>query len=115
MTQASASGESMPHSGLSCHAAYTNTIDATVTAATASVTRSMPLGISRCRVRGLRASMSRSTMRLKPIAAKRAPVKASTIQPIIGHVTGDRYDASTTPTSANGNANNVCGSFTKFA
>ena len=26
-----------------------------------------------------------------------------------------RYDASTTPTSANGSANTVCGSFTKFA
>ena len=52
-------------------------------AAIASVTRSAPLGISRCRVRGLRASISRSTMRLNPIAAKRAQVNASTIQPTI--------------------------------
>ena len=34
---------------------------------------------------------------------------------LFGQVTGARYDASTTPTSANGSANNVCGSLTKLA
>ena len=35
-------------------------------------------------MRGFRASISRSTMRLNPIAANRAHVNASTIQPTIG-------------------------------
>ena len=59
--------------------------------------------------------MSRSTMRLNPIAAKRAAVNATTTHPMSGHVTGASYDAITTPTSANGSANTVCGSLTKFA
>jgi len=47
--------------------------------------------------------------------ANRAAVKASTTQPSIAHVTGRWYDAMITPTSANGNANTVCGSLTKLA
>ena len=39
----------------------------------------LPAGNSRLRVRGLRASISRSMMRLKPIAAVRAPTIAATI------------------------------------
>ena len=59
---------------------------------------------------------SRSTMRLNPIAANRAAVNASTTQPSIAHVDRrDGSDARITPTSANGSANTVCGSFTKFA
>ena len=55
-------------------------------------------------------------MRLNPIAANRAAVNASTTQPSIAHVTGVRgSDAMITPTSANGSANTVCGSFTKLA
>ena len=36
------------------------------------------------------------------------------LRPQVGHVTGARYDASTTPTNANGSANTVWGNFTKF-
>jgi len=65
---------------LSCHAATKNTIEAITTATLASRTPIVPEGISRERVRGLRASISRSTIRLNPIAAKRALVKATTTQ-----------------------------------
>jgi hypothetical protein len=51
---------------------------------------------------------------LKPIAAKRADVNASTIQPIVASVTPRSKLASVAPTSANGSANTVCGSFTKL-
>jgi hypothetical protein len=73
---------------LSFHAAKMNTSDAMPTATLASATRSRPAGSSRCRVRGFRASISRSTIRLNPIAANRAPVNATTIQPTTRSVTG---------------------------
>ena len=62
--------------------------DAISTAIHASRTLSAPRGISRICVRGFRASYSRSTMRLKPIAANRAAVNASIVQPSIAP--GDR-------------------------
>jgi hypothetical protein len=57
-----------------------NTIDATTTAMLASRVDIAPDGISRDRVRGFLASISRSTTRLKPIAANRAVVNATTTQ-----------------------------------
>ena len=56
-----------------------NSAAATSTAAHASRTDMRPLGSSRSRVRGFSASCSRSTMRLNPIAVKRAAVNATTI------------------------------------
>ena len=54
-------------------------------------------------------------MRLKPIAANRAAVNATTTHVSV-RASGIRTQlASTTPTSANGSANTVCGSFTKLA
>jgi hypothetical protein len=53
-----------------------------VKATAASLTLSLPLGISRELVRGFLASIDRSTIRLKPIAANRALVKASRTHPI---------------------------------
>ncbi len=74
----------------------------------------IPAGISRFAVRGFSASISRSAIRLKPIAANRAAVNATVTQPTCTQRTGAIALASTTPTNANGSANSVCGSFTKF-
>src|SRR4051812_18122840 len=105
----------MPQSGLSIHDASTKSAPATTTDAIASFTPSNPAGISRIFVLGLRASISRSAIRLKPIPTKRAQVNAMTTQTTSVHITATSYDASTTPTNANGSANTVWGSFTKFA
>src|SRR5690606_23351257 len=114
---ASATGASTPHSGLSCHAAKMNTAAATSTATHASRTDMRPLGSSRSRVRGFSASCSRSTMRLNPIAVKRAAVNAMTIHSAARTLSppGCSYVASSAPTPANGSANSVCGSLTKLA
>ena len=54
-------------------------------------------------------------MRLKPIAANRAAVNATTVHASV-RTSGIRVQlASTTPTSANGSANTVWGSLTKLA
>src|SRR5947209_9042718 len=53
-------------------------------------------------------------MRLNPSATKRAQVNASTTSASVRHVMGRCRDATNRPSSANGNANTVCGSFTKF-
>jgi hypothetical protein len=66
-------------------------------------------------VRGLAASSVRSAMRLKPMAAKRAAVKASTTQATCAQRHGCVVDATTTPTAAKGRANTVWGNFTKLA
>jgi hypothetical protein len=58
--------------------ASTNAAHAIATATLAPPTESAPDGISRDFVRGFRASTSRSTIRLNPIAANRAAVKATT-------------------------------------
>ena len=100
---------------MSIAALMTNTVLAAATATAASRTPIVPRGSSRMAVRGFRASHSRSTMRLNPMAAKRALVNASTIHATARRVTGATYDASVAPTSANGSANSVCGSLTKLA
>src|SRR6266542_2079070 len=66
-----------------------------------------PVGRARLEVRGLRASYSRSTMRLKAMAVERAPTIATVIQRIcFGE--GNPLAASTAPRKANGNAKSVC-------
>src|SRR5206468_11271011 len=47
-------------------------------------------------------------------ATNRAQVKASTTSPSVRHVRAVSRDATTNPSSANGSANTVCGSLTKF-
>ncbi len=56
-----------------------NTAVAARTSSTLARREIAPLGNSRVAVRGLRASMWRSAIRLKPIAAVRAPTMASTM------------------------------------
>src|SRR5213080_2161867 len=111
---ASATGDSMRHNGFSAHAAPTNTAVAPPTAAHACAGDNRPAGSSRVRVRGFFASSSLSAMRLKPIATKRAAVKAMTTRARRPPVTGYRNDAAITPSSAKGNAKMVCGSRTKL-
>src|ERR1043165_5644050 len=69
-------------------------------------TDSAPLGIARIFVRGLRASYSRSAIRLKAIAVERAPTIATVIQTIC-HRVGTPRAASTAPKKAKGSANSV--------
>src|SRR5882762_1761122 len=110
-----ASGASARHNGFSAHAVAKNTVAASATATHACRSVSRPDGSSRARVRGFRASSSRSAIRLNPRATKRAQVNASTTRPSVRHVSAVSRDATSTPSSANGNANTVCGSLTKFA
>src|SRR6266852_1109825 len=110
-----ASGASARHNGFSAHAVARNTAAATATATHACRSVSRPDGSSRARVRGFRASSSRSAMRLNPRATNRAQVNASTTRPSVRHESAVSRDATSTPSSANGNANTVCGSLAKFA
>src|SRR5581483_7859355 len=114
-TQASATGANTKQIVFSIRAATTNMAAAATTASDASRTVIAPIGISRAAVRGLRASYSRSTMRLNPIAANRAVVNATTTHHATRAVTSVVKLASVTPTSANGRAKSVCGSLTKLA
>lgn len=66
-----------------------------------------PVGKCRLAVRGLRASNSRSTMRLNPIAAVRAQTIAARINPTT-RPPGHPRAATTIAANANGNANTVC-------
>src|SRR5207248_10892128 len=111
----SAGGASAKHSGFSAHAVQRNSAAASATALQACRSVRRPEGSSRPRVRGLRASSSRSAMRLNPSATNRAQVKARTTRPRVPHVTATSRDATSRPSSANGSANTVCGSLTKFA
>src|SRR2546423_12355908 len=70
-------------------------------------TDSAPLGIARTFVRGLRASYSRSAMRLKAIAVERAPTIAIVIHTSC-HDVGIPRAASSAPRNAKGSANSVC-------
>src|SRR3977135_3128753 len=108
------SGASAKHKGFSAHALARNTAAATPTAFHACRNVSRPDGSSRARVRGLRASSSRSAMRLNPRATNRAHVNASTTRPSVRQVSAASRDATSNPSSANGRANTVCGSLTKF-
>src|SRR5688500_10249080 len=106
-THASASGLSSAQSGLSDHAAKTNSADAITTEIHACGSESVPFGSSRFIVRGLRASKARSAILLNPIATHRAAEKASTAQSTVRQPTGATRDAASTPSSANGSAKSV--------
>src|SRR5207302_5837358 len=110
----SAGGASAKHSGFSAHAAQRNSAAASATALQACRSVRRPEGSSRARVRGLRASSSRSAMRLNPSATNRAAVKASTTRPSVRQVSVVSRDATSNPSSANGRANTVCASLTKL-
>ena len=90
-------------------------VAAMATAIVAATTVMAPFGISRFMVRGLRASKMRSAIRLNPIAAKRAAENATITSATVRTVSGTARDAASTPTSANGSANTVWGSFTNEA
>ena len=75
---------------------------------------SVPAGSSRLAVRGLRASISASISRFRPIASVRAPTIATVTQSQSA-ADGDSPSASSIPTYANGSAKTVCSSFTSEA
>jgi len=102
-----ATGASAAHNGFSAHAAKRNTTIAPITAAHAWLIVRRPVGSSRPWVRGFLASRRRSAMRLNPIATKRAAVNATVTRIATRHVTGCLYDATITPSSANGSAKTV--------
>src|SRR5438093_8225440 len=103
------------HRGFSAHAVPRNTSAARATATQAWVSVRRPVGSSRALVRGLRASSSRSAIRLKPSATNRALVNARMTSPSVRHVIACSRDATSSPSRANGSANTVWGSLTKFA
>src|SRR6185437_6870518 len=78
-------GESARQSGFSRHAANSNAATLRPKNDQAKASESVPAASARPRVRGLAASTRRSTMRLKVMAALRAPTMASTIHPSTGH------------------------------
>src|SRR5258706_14679557 len=97
-----ATGASAAHSGFNAHADQRKTTIAPITAAHAWLIVRRPAGSSRPWVRGFLASMRRSAMRLKPIATKRAAVKATLTRIATGYVTGCLKDARITPARRNG-------------
>src|SRR5690242_8807695 len=98
---ASATGESRNASQFSCHAAKTKIALEITTKTATNVFESAPVGIARMAVRGLAASYSASTRRLKAIAAERAPTIATTIQKS-WRAEGKPFAASMAPQRANG-------------
>ena len=81
-----------------------NSPEKTATKTVAADRESFPDGISRTAVRGFRASMAASAIRLKPMAADRAPTMAASIQNRSHGVKGCRRWASTTADRAKGRA-----------
>ena len=115
MIQPSASGLSRKQRGLISQAVARKRNEASTTETQACRTVIAPRGSSRVAVRGFRASNSRSTIRLNPIATQRADEKATTTSATNRQVTGCVNEAASTPSRANGSAKRVCGSFTKLA
>ncbi|MBW2011984.1 MAG: hypothetical protein JRI32_10210 [Deltaproteobacteria bacterium] len=70
----------------------------------AEALESLPAGMARCDVRGFFASNLTSAIRLKPMAAERAPIIAIRIQKIAIKVMVCSREASTTAESAKGRA-----------
>src|SRR6478672_7806032 len=102
-----ASGESASASGLSCQAATTSRAALAAVNRTTAAGLTSPAGSARPAVRGLAASIRRSTSRLNAIAALRAPTMATTIQATVrqgGHPPAAR----SIPRKANGSAKRVC-------
>src|SRR5438874_13463208 len=104
MTLASATGDSISVKRLSIAAARKKIAELINVKPQTNATDKTPAGIARIFVRGLRASYSRSAMRLKAMAADRAPTIAMAIQRICDSE-GNKRAASTAPRKANGNAN----------
>src|SRR5688572_1036312 len=110
-TIASATGARARHTGDSAAAAATKSAVEAASTPQAHPAASLPLGSGREAVRGLAASMARSAMRLKVIAAVRAPTMAATIQAAC-HAVGSPPAPRTIPITAKGSANRVCGKAT---
>jgi len=109
---ASASGASLKQRGFSAFAATRNRAAAAAKNSQAKPLLRVPAGRWRPRVRGLRASSSASSIRLKVMAAERAPTIATTIQesrharlPVAKPCS---RKASSAAVSANGKANTEC-------
>src|SRR6185369_14054901 len=88
-------------------AASRNKAAAAIVNAQTKPTDNRPAGSALEAVRGFCASKLRSAIRLKAIAAERAPTMATTIQRICDGE-GNPLAASTAPRNANGNAKSVC-------
>src|SRR5439155_25347597 len=99
MTLASATGDSISVKRLSIAAARKKIAELINVKPQTNAADKTPAGIARIFVRGLRASYSRSAMRLKAIAVERAPTIAITIQTIC-HGEGIPRAASTAPRNA---------------
>src|SRR5208282_1740674 len=99
-------GESARQSGFRRHAEKTKSPAESAQKAAADATETRPAGMSRSFVRGFRASMSRSAIRLNAIADERAPTIAPTIQKRVGRG-GTPPDANTAERSAKGSAKTV--------
>ena len=109
----SATGESARHSGLSRQAAKTKSAAAESAQKTdGGATDTEPAGMSRAAVRGFAASIARSAMRLKAIAAERAPTIATRIKKSV-RTSGTPPAARTAERSANGSAKTVCEKVTR--
>src|SRR5581483_5118873 len=104
---ASATGERYRVARLSCAAPSTNTPQAKATKIAANFCESSPAGIARMAVRGFAASIRASAMRLKAMAADRAEIMQSTIQPSLAAV-GMPPAASMAAHKANGSAKIEC-------
>src|SRR6185436_11255901 len=104
---ARASGDREKASGLSSQEAKTRRAALAATKRATQRGETRPAGRARPAVRGLAASIRRSTRRLNPMAALRAPTMAATIQSTVHHA-GHPPAARTMPRNANGRANSVC-------
>src|SRR5687767_4805642 len=102
-----ATGESAKVSQFSEYAATRKIVTETAKNAHAKPMLSLPVGNSRFAVRGFWPSISLSAIRLKVIAADRAPNIATVIHRTLSHE-GRPSAASTAPRNANGSANSVC-------
>src|SRR6185312_7905357 len=98
---------SLRQRGLRRQAARKKTAELTSRNPQAKLSERVPAARARLRVRGLAASSRRSTMRLKVMAALRAPTMATTIQPSTPHG-GQPPAASMAPSSAKGRAKTEC-------
>lgn len=104
---ASARGESQSDKRFSCAALSTKIAQEVTTKPPTNLCDKMPAGRARVAVRGFAASICESARRLNAIAADRAEIMHSTIQPSCAAV-GIPPAASIAPQSANGSAKMEC-------
>src|SRR5262245_35961425 len=95
------------HNGFTCQAEKTKSADIAIVKRAAKRIERSPLGRARSLVRGFNLSYCRSAIRLKAIAALRAPTIAARIQPVCPMV-GSPLRASSTAMNAKGKAKTVC-------